>query len=86
MGASVPGISSTIAASSCDSSGESSIANSTAAGGSSSVRKTGKGCGTANVGEYQMVVTAIVLKEENGKVYRRTFYRLDANTILIGGR
>ncbi|ASJ73242.1 DUF3060 domain-containing protein [Granulosicoccus antarcticus] len=86
MGASVPGISSTIAASSCDSSGDSSIVNSTATSGSSSISKKGNKCGAANVGEYKIDDYSIVLNAEDGKVYRRTFYRLDNKTILIRGR
>ena len=86
MGASVPGISSTISASSCNSSGSSTVSNSTAAAGSTSISKKSKGCGAANVGEYEIDGYGITFNAEDGKVYRRTFYRLDKDTILIRGK
>ncbi len=86
MGASVPGISSTIAGSSCDSSGQSTVVNSTAASGVINSSSKGKACGAANVGEYRIGGYSLVLNAENGELYRLPFYRLNADTVLINGR
>ena len=86
MGVLVPGVSTSGAIGECSSDRRSAAANSTASGGSAGSVEQGEGCGDANSGRYYLDGFTIEFRADNGKVFRQPFYRLDQNTVIIGGR
>lgn len=85
LGASTPGISSSIGSGTCDKTGKRSASSSTSSGGGAAGSSSrGKGCGAANIGQYIIKGYTIEFHAENGKVYRKPFYYIKKDLIFIG--
>ena len=74
------------AASSCDRTGDRSIATGTAAGGTGYSSGSGNRCGNANTGRYVVENGALTLHADDGQTWYRPMYVMEQGTLVIGPR